>query len=398
MTDIAPAPTAAEAPPLDLRHPSLYVNRELSWLEFNRRVLHEALDPRTPLLERLKFLGIYSSNLDEFFQVRVAGLKRQVKAGYTERTADGLTADEQLARIAGIVREQLGQHRQALSGDVLPGLAAHGARLVSTVAELPLADRRHLDHFFQANVFPVLTPLAVDPGHPFPYISNLSLSMAVVLRGQDGEERFARVKVPKLLPRWVPCLTPHTYVPLEQVIGANLEALFPGVEILGWHLFRITRNTDIQIDDSDEADDLLSLIQEEVRNRRFAEVTRLEVHSTMPAALRQLLLAEFNEDQEDVAPPLTAADVYEVHGLLDTADLLALSLGIDLPHLKDPPFHAATPHRLAQGRNVFEVLREGDVLLHHPYDSFATTVERFLQAAADDPEVLAIKLTLYRTG
>jgi polyphosphate kinase len=402
MTDVITTPQAPAAPQageaLDLRHPALYINRELGWLEFNRRVLHEALDPRTPLLERLKFLGIFSGNLDEFFQVRVAGLKRQVRGGVTERTADGLTAEEQLARIGVTVRELIAQHRQALLSDVLPGLAAHGVRVVMNAAELSRADRRHVDHYFQANVFPVLTPLAVDPGHPFPYISNLSLSIAVVLRGPDGEERFARVKVPKLLPRWVPCLTPNTFVPLEQVIGANLEALFPGVEILGWYQFRITRNTDIQIEESDEADDLLSLIQEEVRQRRFAEVVRLEVHAAMPASLRNLLLAEFNEDQEDVAPPLTHTDVYEAHGLLDTADVLGLALGLDLPDLKDPPFHPTTPHRLAQGRSIFEVLREGDVLLHHPYDSFTTTVERFLQVSADDPDVLAIKLTLYRTG
>ena len=401
MTDVVNAASPAEPErgrSLDLGHASLYINRELSWLEFNRRVLHEALDPRTPLLERLKFLGIYSSNLDEFFQVRVAGLKRQVKAGVTERTADGLTAEEQLARIGTTVREMLGQYRHALLSDVLPSLAEHGIRVVTNIADLGRADRRHLDHYFQANVFPVLTPLAVDPGHPFPYISNLSLSIAVVLRDADGEERFARVKVPKLLPRWVPCLEPRTFVPLEQVIGANLEALFPGVEILGWYLFRITRNTDIQLEESDEAADLLSLIQEEVRQRRFAEVVRLEVHDSMPTSLRQLLLAEFNEDQEDVAPPLTLHDVYEGHGLLDTADLLGLALTLDDPVLKDPPFHPTTPPRLAQGRNIFDVLREGDVLLHHPYDSFATSVERFLQAAADDPDVLAIKLTLYRTG
>jgi len=324
MTNVAPQPVPSSAPeaPLDLRHPALYVNRELSWLEFNRRVLHEALDPRTPLLERLKFLGIYSSNLDEFFQVRVAGLKRQVKAAFTERTADGLTAEEQLSRISTTVLEQLSQHRHALVTDVLPSMADQGVRLVTRLSELSAADRRHVDHFFQANVFPVLTPLAVDPGHPFPYISNLSLSIAVALRDADGEERFARVKVPKILPRWVPCLTPNTFVALEQVVGGNLEALFPGVEILGWYLFRITRNTDIVIDDSDEADDLLDLIQEEVRNRRFAEVVRLEVHYSMPLSLRQLLLAEFNEEQQDVAPPLTTSDIYEVQGLFDTADLL----------------------------------------------------------------------------
>jgi polyphosphate kinase len=396
MTTVQPNP-APSLLDLDVRHHSLYLNRELSWLEFNRRVLHEALDPRTPLLERVKFFGIYSSNLDEFFQVRVAGLKRQVAAGFTERTPDGLTAEDQLARIAVNVREQLAQHRSGLMGDVLPALAEHGVRVAHNMGELSRDDRDHLDRWFQANVFPVLTPLAVDPGHPFPYISNLSLSIAVVLRGVDGEERFARVKVPKILPRWVPCRDPHTMVPLEQVIGANLEYLFPGVEILGWHLFRITRNTDIVIENGEEAEDLLSLIKEEVSNRRFAEVVRLEVHSSMPTSLRHLLLAEFNEDQQDVAPPLTPNDVYEVHGLLDTADLLTLH-SLDLPALKDPPFHPVTPARLAQGRNIFEVIREGDVLLHHPYDSFATSVERFIQAAAEDPDVLAIKLTLYRTG
>lgn len=390
---VAPVPAAAP----DLRQSALYLNRELSWLEFNRRVLHEAMDPRTPLLERLKFLGIFSSNLDEFFQVRVAGLKQQFAAGIVERTADGMTPEDQLRAISSTVRELCRQHRQCLMHDVIPALAAHGVQLHMRVAELPRADREHLDRYFQTNVFPVLTPLAVDPGHPFPYISNLSLSLAVVLRGPDGEERFARVKVPKILPRWVPLTTPNRFVPLEQVIGANLEALFPGVEILGWHTFRITRNTDLQIEDSDEAEDLLSLIQEEVRNRRFAEVVRIEVHASMPQALRQLLLAEFNEEQEQPAAPLTTDDVYEVMGLLDTADLLGLA-ALDIPALKDPPFHPGTQPRLAGSRNIFEVIREEDVLLHHPYDSFATSVERFVQTAADDPDVAAIKLTLYRTG
>jgi len=235
----------------------------------------------------------------------------------------------------------------------------------------------------------------VDPAHPFPYISNLSISIAVFLRGEDGEERFARVKVPKILPRWVALPGPHRYLPLEQLIGAHLEALFPGVEILSWHAFRITRNTDLQID-HDEADDLLSLIQEEVRNRRFAEVSRLEVGAGMPVGLRQLLLAEFNAAQEE-GIDLRLEDVYELPGLLDCSDLMALA-ALDLPDLRDPPFLPATPVRLASGRAIFDVLREGDLLLHHPYDSFQTSVERFLQQATDDPEVLAIKLTLYRTG
>ncbi|HEY8106374.1 MAG TPA: polyphosphate kinase 1 [Gemmatimonadales bacterium] len=398
MTQVSPLlPVASDAAPIDLRHASLYLNRELSWLEFNRRVLHEALDSRTPLLERLKFLGIFSSNLDEFFQVRVAGLKQQLAAGIMERTADGMTPEDQLRAISATVRELCRQHSHSLMYDLIPALADQGVDLRLRVPELPLADREHLDRYFQANVFPVLTPLAVDPGHPFPYISNLSLSLAVALRGTDGEERFARVKVPKILPRWVPLTTPNRFVPLEQVIGASLEMLFPGVEILGWYAFRITRNTDLQIADSDEGEDLLSLIQEEVRNRRFAEVVRIEVDGLMPPSLRQLLLAEFTEEQEQPAQPLTADDIYEVDGLLDTADLMSLS-SLDIPALHDPPFHPGTQPRLAGTRSIFDVIKEGDVLLQHPYDSFATSVERFIQTAADDPDVVAIKLTLYRTG
>jgi polyphosphate kinase len=396
VTDIQirPAPASTE---LDLRDPSLYLNRELSWLEFNRRVLHEAVDSRTPLLERLKFLSIFSSNLDEFFQVRVAGLKQQVAAGFVERTADGMTPEAQLHNICSVVRDLIAQHCGRLMQDVLPALAERGVTLHQNLDTLSREDREHLDAYFQANVFPVLTPLAVDPGHPFPYISNLSLSIAVVLRGPDGEERFARVKVPKIIPRWVPLTAPNSFVPLEQVIGSNLEALFPGVEILGWYLFRITRNTDLQIEIGDEAEDLLSLIQEEVRNRRFAEVVRIEVHATMPTSLRQLLLAELTEQQEPPALLLSGEDLYEVSGLMDTADLLSLST-LDLPDLRDPVFHPGTPPRLASARSMFDVIREGDILLHHPYDSFATSVERFIQTAAEDPDVLAIKLTLYRTG
>jgi polyphosphate kinase len=396
MTDVA-ARVASTGTTPDLRHPALYINRELSWLEFNGRVLHEAVDPRTPLLERLKFLSIFSSNLDEFFQVRVAGLKQQVAARYSERTPDGLTPDEQLKTIAAMVRSLQDQHSRCLTEEVVPALAEHGLELV--LAEEPLAaeDRTHLAAYFEEHVFPVLTPLAVDPAHPFPYISNLSVSLAVVLRDDLGEERFARVKVPRILPRWVPLPGQNRFFPLEQLIITYLEALFPGVEILGRHLFRITRNTDLEIDQDDDADDLLSLIQEEVRNRRFAEVVRIEVHPGMPESLRELLLEEFNAEQEAEGTLLTPDDVYEVAGLLDAGDLLSLA-SLDLPAVKDPPFTPVVPAKFATGRNIFDVIRDGDVLVHHPYESFQSSVERFIQAATDDPDVLAIKLTLYRIG
>ncbi len=387
---------AAPSHAADLSHPSLYLNRELSWLEFNRRVLHEAEDARTPLLERLKFLGIFSSNLDEFFQVRIAGLRQQLAARVVERTADGLTPAEQLHAAAAVVRDLVRRHDACLVGHVLPALERHGVRIHTRWADLEPRDRQALAQYFEEHVFPVLTPLAVDPAHPFPYISNLSLSLAVVLRSDDGEERFARVKVPKILPRWVPLTTRHQVLPLEVLIGANLETLFPGVEILGWYLFRITRNTDFEID-QDEAEDLLELIQEEVRNRRFGEVVRLEVAPSMPAHLRQLLLAEFSEEAENESPPLTADDIYEVEGLLDGADLMALA-GLEIPELRDPPHHPVTQPRLAGNRSIFEVIREGDVLVHLPFDSFASSVERFIQQAVEDPDVLAIKVTLYRTG
>ena len=395
MTDLHIAPPTEVTPEFDLGHPSLYINRELSWLEFNRRVLHEALDARTPLLERLKFLAIFSSNLDEFFQIRVAGLKEQLAAGYSERTADGLTPEEQLQTIAAAVREMVRAHSDCLQQQLIPALTEQGLHIMS-LAEVPPAERRYLDGYFQANVFPVLTPLAVDPAHPFPYISNLSLSLAVVLRGGDGEEHFARVKVPKILSRWVPLESPNHFVPLEQLIGANIEALFPGVEILGWYPFRITRNTDFEVD-HDEAEDLLSAIQEEVRNRRFGAVTRIEVSPAIPASIRQVLLAEFSDEQGPAGLSLTSQDIYEVPGWLDAADLLALS-ALDFPALRDPPFHPGTQTRLTSNRTMFEIIREGDVLVHHPYDTFATSVERFIQNAVDDPDVVAIKLTLYRTG
>lgn len=397
MTDTiissAPLPAGQAS---DLGQPSLYFNRELSWLEFNRRVLHEARDARTPLLERLKFLGIFSSNLDEFFQIRVAGLKDQLAAGYSERSPDGLTPEEQLRQIAAVVRELVRHHSACLHEEVLPALAGNGLVLLD-ITDLTDTERQQLDRYFHDNVFPVLTPLAVDPAHPFPYISNLSLSLAVALRDPEGEERFARVKVPKILPRWVRVGEGWRYLPLEQLITANVEALFPGIEILGCHPFRITRNTDFEVD-HDEAEDLLSTIQEEVRNRRFGAVVRLEVSPALPHSIREVLLAEFNAAQAALSAPLGSDDLYEVPGLLDSADLLVLAGSVDLPAHKDPPHHPVTPARLAGGKNIFEAIREGDVLVHHPYESFTSSVERFIQTAVDDPDVVAIKLTLYRTG
>jgi len=390
------APKASTQPPPDFRQSGLYLNRELSWLEFNRRVLHEARDPRTPILERVKFLAIFSSNLDEFFQVRVAGLRQQVAAHLSELTPDGLSPEEQLRAIAARVRELVREQGLCLTGEVLPELAHRGVHLITRLDDLSPDDQAHLDQYFTANVFPVLTPLAVDRAHPFPYISNLSLSLAVVLRRDTGEERFARVKVPKILPRWIPLPGTHRYVPLELVIASNLEALFPGIEILGAYPFRITRNTDLEIDPG-EADDLLEVIQEEVRNRRFAEVVRLEVDPAMPESLRELVLAELNADQESDGLPLTGEDIHEAVGLLDATDLMTIS-SLEVADLHDPAFLPLVPPRLAGNRNIFDVVREGDVLVHHPYESFAASVERFIQTAAEDPDVLAIKMTLYRTG
>ncbi|MBK6495557.1 MAG: polyphosphate kinase 1 [Gemmatimonadetes bacterium] len=400
-TPQAPAPNDAvlrQAP--NLKDPALYLNRELSWLEFNRRVLHEALDPRTPLLERVKFLSIFASNLDEFFQVRVAGLREQVLAKIAENAADRMAPMAQLDAIRQTVQGMLEQQSRCLVHELVPALAAHGIRLHERFDDLPEEERAHLSAYFESHVFPVLTPLAVDPAHPFPHISNLSLSLAVSLMDSAGEERFARVKVPRLLPRWVPLKRANEFLPLEYLIGAHLETLFPGVPIVGWHLFRVTRNTDLKLelgDDSDEAEDLLSLIQEEVRNRKFGEVVRLEVHKSMPQPIRTLLLEELNEADAGEGLPLTEADLFEVTGPLDLSDLMVIS-AIDAPALKDLPFTPVTPRRLAESRDLFAVLREGDVLLHHPYDSFQGSVEQFIARATEDPDVLAIKITLYRTG
>src|SRR3569623_173862 len=300
--------SAPPAAPIALT-PQLYFNRELSWLEFNSRVLHEAFDRRNPLLERLKFAAIFSTNLDEFYMVRVAGLRRQLAANVTITAPDGLSPQEQLDAIASRVRELLAQQQQLLHEELLPDLASRGVRLVP-MDELTADEWVRLDEYFEKQVYPVLTPLAVDPGHPFPYISNLSLSLAVEIRDPVTlEDHFARVKVPRSLPRWVKFGRANQFVPLEQLIGINLRALFPGMEVLNWYAFRITRNSDIELLHSEEPDDLLETIEAQVFLRRFGEVVRLEVQTGTPASMRTLLLEELRDDRLPPTASLSEADV-----------------------------------------------------------------------------------------
>ncbi|MEK6719899.1 MAG: polyphosphate kinase 1 [Chloroflexota bacterium] len=366
-----------------------YLNRELAWLEFNARVLHEARDERNPLLERVRFLTIFASNLDEFFQVRIAGLRRQVRAGSSSTSADGRTAAEQIELARTRVLDLVADHSEIYS-DLRRQLAAEGVEIVkySAVPE----HHAHLRERFVEEIFPVLTPLAVDPGHPFPYISTLSLSIAVGLReSMTGERRFARVKVPPVLARFME-VDLNRFVLIDQVIEANLDLLFSGMEIVDHHLFRVTRNADLAIEE-DEADDLLLAIEEELRRRRFGEAVRLEVERSMPAATRDILLRGIGLGPEDC---------FEVRGMLDLTGLTQIA-DLDRPHLKAPPWVPVTPARLMppdedEPADVFAAIRAGDILLHHPYESFAASVERFIAQAADDPDVLTIKQTLYRTS
>jgi polyphosphate kinase len=381
----------------DVRPASLYLNRELSWLSFNARVLQQALDPRVPLLERIKFLSIFSANLDEFYMVRVAGLRRQVAAGVVLAPADGLTPQETLDAIDAEVARLSAMQRGCLT-TLLDEAARNDIRLLG-VRDLTAAEWGEIDEYFESQIFPVLTPLAVDPGHPFPYISNLSLSLAVEIRDPDtGALRFARVKVPKSLPRWIPVRArPNHFVPLEQVIGANLGALFSGMEVVASYVFRITRYSDLDIP-VEEPEDLLATIEEQVFQRRFGEVVRVEVQDDMPAHLRALLLEELREDDVAESGRLNERDVVDAGRLLDLSDLIGLAT-LDVPSLRDAPFAAATPIELRDTeRSIFDVIREGDLLVHHPFDSFGASVERLLKEAARDDQVLAIKVTLYRTS
>jgi polyphosphate kinase len=374
-----------------------YLNRELSWLDFNSRVLEEALDERVPLLERLKFLAIFSTNLDEFYMVRVAGLRRKAAAGASQYASDPLTPAEQLIAIRERVAQLLERRRTVLRRELLPALAVRGIQLVPMSA-LDDGERERVQAFFDAQVFPVLTPLAVDPGHPFPYISNLSLSLAVdIVDPVTGKEHFARVKVPRLLSRWVSTGRGHRYVPLEEVIASNLGSLFPGMEVRRSFLFRITRYSDLDLGQMDQPEDLLETIEQQVFQRRFGEVVRLEIQRDMPEAIRSLLLEELGASETQQVAPLQLADVHDLDELLELGDLMQLA-SIDMPELHDPPHSPLTPPAFRDARNMFDVIRERDVLVHHPYESFGSSVEAFLEAAANDPQVLAIKLTLYRTS
>ena len=377
---------------------SLFINRELSWLEFNGRVLHEAFDERNPLLERVKFLSIFSTNLDEFYMVRVANLRRQVATGLYHLPPDGIAPPDELVAINKRVAGLLAMQRDCLYNNLLPEMAAHGIKLL-TMEDLTKEEWQTLDAFFEAQVFPVLTPLVIDPGHPFPYISNLSLSLAVqIFDPVSGNERFARVKVPKSLPRWVPVGRRHHFVPLESLIGANLTALFPGMEIRGFKCFRVTRYSDLEVDQSGEQDDLLAMIEEQIFQRRFAEIVRIEVEPGISPTLRSLLVAELREDQPPEMPSLTENELVETGPLLDLGDLMALA-SLDIAELRDPPHVPVTPEELRDtSRSIFDVMRECDILVHHPFDSFSSSVEQFLKAATLDENVLAIKMTLYRTS
>jgi polyphosphate kinase len=368
-----------------------FLNRELSWLEFDSRVLALAEDPARPLLERVKFVAIYSQNLDEFFQIRVSGLEEQVEAGVAATTPDGMSPHEQLVAIReGVVALQERADSLVL-GELLPALEKEHIRLVHW-EQLSSEDREFLGRRFRERIFPVLTPLSVDPSHPFPYISNLSLNLAAAIRDPvTGERRFARVKIPPLLPRFTDLPDGERFVPLEEIVAAHLDQLFPGMDIVEVHVFRVTRDADVEVEE-DEADDLLAAIETVLQRRqRGATAIRLEIDPTMSEEMRQLLMRELGVDE---------SQVYVGEWLLALGDLWFFP-GLDRADLKDEPWTPVTPVPLQSvegSADVFEAIRRGDILVHHPYDSFSASVEAFVEQAARDPEVLAIKQTLYRTS
>jgi polyphosphate kinase len=383
---------APDATGAQLEDPQFYFNRELSWLQFNQRVLELAEDAGVPLMERLKFAAIFTSNLDEFFMVRVAGLHDQVDAGIANTGADGLTAAETIDAIRARAGELCDRQSACVEEMLRPALSEHGIAIVGWNA-LQGAQRHALTERFRRQIFPVLTPLGVGLGRPFPYISNLSLSLAVVLRDPVTEHTtFARVKVPKeMLPRFVAVDDQLTFVALEDVIANNLDALFPGMEILDTGIFRVSRDADFEV--SDEADDLLQAVEAEVRRRRFGEVVRVEVNKGMNPWLREQIVHALEVEERQV---------YDVEGLIDLTDLWQLVKLPGFGELREPSWAPVTQPRLqgdeGERVDVFAAMRDGDLLVHHPYDSFATSVERFVEQAVNDPDVLAIKQTVYRTS
>ena len=377
-----------------LDDPSLYFNRELSWIDFNSRVLFQAMDERVPLLERVRFVAITANNLDEFYRKRIGGLKRQLGAGVRALSPDGRTPREQLDLSADAALAMQRELSRLWEDELRPDLAEAGV-VVREYDDLEDDEQAALDRIFRETIFPILTPLAVDSGHPFPFISNLSLSLAVTLRHPTrGTEHFARLKVPTGRGRFLQVEgTDHHVVAVEDVIANNAEELFRGMEVEGVYAFRVTRNASVDRSE-EEADDLLAMISEELRERKFSEVVRLEVEHHMPERVRELLCRELNLTESE--------DVVEVDGLLDLSGLFSLA-DTDRPDLKDLPWEPVVPIRLRHmvledDEDMFSVIRKGDLLVHHPYESFAATTQRFIEEAAEDPKVLAIKLTLYRTS
>jgi len=372
--------------------PAHFINRELSWLEFNQRVLEEALDPKNPLLERLKFFCIFSSNLDEFFEVRVAGLKQQIESDVVERSMDGLTASETFRAVVERVRRLVAQQYSCWRKELMPALAASGIRILD-LPELELSDRAWLVQYFRTQVRPVLTPLAIDPAHPFPQLLNKSLNLIVRLelrKGRDTHKHLAVVQIPRLLPRMLKLPREDArqdYVYLSRLIGHHLADLFPGTQILGYWPFRVTRNSELYIDEEESAN-LLKAVENELHNRRKGDAVRLEIDQGCPAFIRQALLKTLR---------LTEDDLYLIDGPLNPTRLMALYEGDHSPELRDPPFVAPVAAPLRQQPDLFAAIRERDIVLHHPYENFSSVVA-FLEQAASDPDVLAIKQTLYRTG
>jgi polyphosphate kinase len=384
------APEPSRPAPLDPDAPEWYLNRELTWLAFNRRVLHEAQDERTPLLERVKFLAIVSSNLDEFFMKRIGGLKQQIGARVRELTVDGRSPEQQLSECLAVVRDLVEQQR-VLASQLHELLKARGI-VMRSYKRLSEAQRKQMRDYYWRNIFPLVTPQTMDPAHPFPFLSNLSLNLLVTVRYPNDEAAgLARIKVPvgSGIPRFLKVGDEELYLPLEDVIANNLDLLFPGMVVEGCELFRVTRNA-IAERDEDQADDLLHMIETELRERRFAPIVRLEVEKHMDAIHRGMLAAELGLDE--------ASEVFEIDGMLALRDLFQI-VAINRPELHDPPHHPLDHPKLGDRRSVFHIIREsGPILLQHPYESFATSVERFVLEASDDPKVLAIKMTLYRTS